>query len=111
MFAQLVRLQYKSWQSNPKYHYIKLSTKKENTIWKIFSTYEVKPTIDYLQSNFNSNETHQKFIDLIKKRSTHNFQTEVNITDKIITLSTCNNIGNKRVVVHAKLINLEKKQK
>ena len=109
MFGQLPRVLGKSWQSNPNYHYIKLSTKKTNTIWKIFSVYEVAPTIDYLQSNFNSNETYKKFISLIKNRSSYDFKTEVNTDDKIITLSTCNNIGNKRVVVHAKLINLENK--
>ncbi|MBR3161355.1 MAG: class B sortase [Bacilli bacterium] len=109
MFGQLPRVLGKSWQSNPNYHYIKLSTKKTNTIWKIFSVYEVSPTIDYLQSNFNSNETYKKFISLIKNRSSYDFKTEVNTDDKIITLSTCNNIGNKRVVVHAKLINLENK--
>lgn len=109
MFGQLPRVLGKSWQSNPNYHYIKLSTKKTNSIWKIFSVYEITPTIDYLQSNFNSIDTYQQFINLIKNRSAYNFQTEVTITDKIITLSTCNNIGNKRVVVHAKLINLENK--
>lgn len=110
MFGQLPNLLTKSWQSNKKYHYIKLSTKKTNTIWKIFSVYEIKPTVDYLQSNFNSIRTYQEFLDLIKKRSSYNFNTELNTDDKIITLSTCNNIGNKRVVVHAKLINLEKKE-
>ena len=109
MFGQLPKVLRKSWQSNPNYHYIKLSTKKTNTIWKIFSVYEITPTIDYLQSKFNSTETYNDFINLIKNRSSFDFQTEVNINDKIITLSTCNNIGNKRVVVHAKLINLEKK--
>ena len=109
MFGQLPRVLRKNWQSNQNYHYIKLSTKKTNTIWKIFSTYEIEPTIDYLQTIFNSTETYNQFINLIKKRSTYNFETEVEIDDKIITLSTCNNTGNKRVVVHAKLINLEKK--
>lgn len=110
MFGQLPHVLSKNWQSNKNYHYIKLSTKKTNTIWKIFSVYEIKPTIDYLQSNFNSTETYNNFLELIKKRSAYNFNTELNVDDKIITLSTCNNIGNKRVVVHAKLINLEEKE-
>ena len=110
MFGQLPRLLNKSWLSNKKYHYIKLSTKKTNTIWKIFSVYEVYPTIDYLQSNYNSMDKYKSFLNLIKKRSAYNFNTKLKTTDKIITLSTCNNIGNKRMVVHAKLINLEKKE-
>ena len=109
MFGQLPRVLGKSWQSNPNYHYVKLSTKKTNTIWKIFSVYEITPTIDYLQSKFNSIDTYNEFLTLIKNRSTFDFNTNIDTNDKIITLSTCNNIGNKRVVVHAKLINLEKK--
>ncbi len=109
MFGQLPRVLGKSWQSNPNYHYIKLSTKKTNTIWQIFSVYEIIPTIDYLQSRFYSDELYNEFLKLIKNRSEFDFKTDVNTDDKIITLSTCNNIGNKRVVVHAKLINLEKK--
>ena len=109
MFGQLPRTLYKNWQSNPNYHYIKLSTKTTNTIWKVFSTYEITPTIDYLQSNFNSTENYENFLNLLKNRSAFDFKTELNTSDKIITLSTCNNTGNKRVVVHAKLINLEKK--
>ena len=110
MFGQLPHVLSRNWQSNKNYHYIKLSTKKTNTIWKIFSVYEIKPTVDYLQSNFNSIDTYKKFLELIKNRSFYNFNTDLNVDDKIITLSTCNNIGNKRVVVHAKLINLEEKE-
>ena len=109
MFGQLPRILKKSWQSNSKYHYVKLSTKKNNTIWKVFSVYEISPTTDYLQSTFNSTETYDKFLQTLKNRSSYNFNTKVNKEDKIITLSTCNNIGNKRVVLHAKLISLEKK--
>ncbi|MEE3344203.1 MAG: class B sortase [Bacilli bacterium] len=109
MFGQLPRVLKKSWQSNKNNHYIKLSTKKTNTIWKVFSTYEIVPTTDYLQSIFYSNETYNNFLQKIKNRSTYNFNTNVKYEDKIITLSTCNNSGTKRVVVHAKLVNLEKK--
>ena len=41
----------------------------------------------------------------------YDYQVDPNLsyTDKIITLSTCDDIGTKRVVVHAKLINIENK--
>ena len=110
MFGQIPNLLYKNWQNHEGYHYIKLSTKKTNTIWQVFSTYEIKPTIDYLQSIFNSTDNYEKFLTLIKNRSNYNYNVEVTYEDKIITLSTCNNAGNKRVVVHAKLINLEYKK-
>jgi len=37
-------------------------------------------------------------------RSKYNFNASVNEGDKILTLSTCDNTGNKRIVMQAKLI-------
>ncbi len=109
MFGQLPKVLNSNWQSNKNYHYIKLSTKKTNSIWQIFSVYKIKPTTDYLQSIFNSMDTYNKFLKTIKKRSSYNFNVDVSTTDKIITLSTCDDTGTKRVAVHAKLINIEEK--
>ncbi len=109
MFGQLPYLLKERWQSNPNYHYIKLSTYKTNTIWQIFSVYKITPTTDYLQSNFYSEQTYENFLNTIKNRSSYNFQTEITSQDKIITLSTCDDTGNKRVAVHAKLIKMETK--
>jgi sortase B len=109
MFGQLPYLTGNNWLSNPNNFYIKLSTRKENTIWQIFSVYKIEPTIDYLQVRFYSAENYQKFLNTIKNRSSHNFNVDVTYKDKIITLSTCDDTGTKRVVVHGKLISLEKK--
>lgn len=110
MFGQLPFLLRKGWFNNPNSHYIKLSTKTTNTIWQIFSVYKIKPTTDYLQSNFNSIETYQEFLNTIKSRSEQKFDIPLDYTDKIITLSTCDDIGTKRVVIHAKLIKIEDKK-
>ena len=109
MFGQLPYLLKNNWQSNENNHYIKLSTKTENSIWKIFSVYKIDPTIDYLQVRFYSQETYQKFLNTLKNRSAYNFNTEITVKDNIITLSTCDDTGTKRVAVHAKLISTEKK--
>lgn len=109
MFGTIPNLLNKNWFSNKNNHYIKLSTKTTNTIWQIFSVYKIKPTTDYLKTKFNSTKTYQEFLNTIKNRSTYNFNLELNYTDKIITLSTCDDIGTKRVVVHAKLIKIESK--
>lgn len=109
MFGQLPYLLRDSWQKNNNNHYIKLATKKHNSIWQIFSVYKVAPTTDYLQVRFYSAENYQKFLNTIKNRSAYNFSTEVTEKDRIITLSTCDDTGTKRVVVHAKLIKAEKK--
>ena len=97
-----------SWQNNSNNHFIKLSTPSVNSIWKIFSVYTITPEIYYLKTVF-SDEEFQEFIDTIKNRSIYNFNTDVTINDKILTLSTCDNTGQKRVVVHAKLVKSDEK--
>ena len=37
------------------------------------------------------------------------FYRQIDDNDKILTLSTCDNTGTKRVAVHAKMINIEYK--
>lgn len=109
MFGSLPKLLNKNWFANKNNHYIKLSTKNTNTIWQIFSVYKIAPTTDYLQARFNSTTYYQEFLDTLKNRSEYKFDLNLNYTDKIITLSTCDNTGTKRVAIHAKLINIESK--
>jgi len=109
MFGTIPHLLNKNWFANKNNHYIKLSTKNTNSIWQIFSVYKIEPTTDYLQTKFNSTTNYQNFLDKLKNRSTYNFNIDLNYTDKIITLSTCDDIGTKRVAIHAKLIKIESK--
>ena len=41
---------------------------------------------------------------MIKDRSIYDFNVELDANDKILTLSTCSNGNDQRLVVHAKLI-------
>lgn len=109
MFGSIPYMLNKNWFQKANNHYIKLSTKTTNSIWQIFSVYKIEPTTDYLQSGFNSTTLYQEFLDKIKNRSSYNFDLPINYTDKIITLSTCDDTGTKRIAVHAKLINIESK--
>lgn len=109
MFGQIPYLLKNTWQSNPNNYYIKLSTKTTNSVWQIFSVYQTKPTTDYLQVKFNNIETYSTFVETLKNKSSYNFNTEITAEDKIITLSTCDDTGTKRIAVHAKLIKIESK--
>lgn len=102
MFGSLKDTLKSSWQSNKDNYIIKISTEKENSIWQIFSVYKIATTSDYLQTTFTDNEF-ESFINLIKGRSSYNFETNVTNEDKVLTLSTCYN-DNDKMVVHAKLI-------
>lgn len=106
MFGSLKNVLKNGWLDNTKNHVIKLSTENENTLWQVFSIYTIPETSDYLEINFNNDENFIKFSDMIKKRSIHDFKTDISASDTILTLSTCYKI-NDRIVLHAKLIKKE----
>ena len=108
MFGSLKNIFKSDWLNDQDNYVIFISTEKENTMWQVFSTYRIKTTSDYLRINFQNDNDYQNFLDMITKRSEHNFNTPINTNDNILTLSTCYN-NEKKVVLHAKLIKYQKK--
>ena len=108
MFGSIPNMLYNGYLSNSSNYYIKISTPTSNSVWKVFSIYTVDPQTYYLKTNFKS-EPYSKFLSTLKSRSIYNFGIDVSENDKILTLSTCDNTGTKRVAVHAKMINIEYK--
>lgn len=103
IFGSLKKIVDSSWYENSSNYTIYISTPKENTLWQVFSVYKIPNETYYLISKFGSEESHQKFINIMLDRSIHNFNTQVTTKDKILTLSTCWN-HDVKVVLHAKLI-------
>ena len=83
---------------------ITFNTPNENMKFQIFSIYTIPTTNDYLDITFPTTDAYQSYIDLVKGRSIYDFNIEVTTGDKILTLSTCANGNDKRLVIHAKLI-------
>lgn len=110
MFGSLSKVLKSSWYNNKDNHIIRLSTDTENTLWQIFSVYKIPEESYYITTNFNNNEEYNKFLNTIKQRSIHNFNTNLDTNDKILTLSTCYS-DTERTVVHAKLIKRSPKQR
>ena len=108
MFGSLRNVVKKNWYNNPDNYIVKLSTETENTLWQVFSTYQIKTTNDYLQTTFSTSEEYLTFLNMLKNRSIHNYNVDLTADDKIVTLSTCHNETDK-IVLHAKLIKKEKK--
>ena len=104
MFGSLKKVLNKDWQQNKRNLKIKLITEKKKYTYKVFSTYSIEPEEYYLTTAFNKKEDYYKFLSTIKKRSNYDYKTLVNKTDKVLTLSSCIGRGEKRVVLHAKLI-------
>ena len=106
MFGGMRNVFKKDWLKNKNNHIIKLTTKSSKQLWRVFSIYKTKPEEYYITTDFNSDNEYNKFIDIIKGRSEYNFNTNVSINDRILTLSSCYSKG-IRMVVHAKLISSE----
>ncbi len=108
MFGSIPSMLNSSYLKNSDNYYIKISTPTSNSVWKVFSIYTIVPEIYYLKTNFIS-ESYENFLNTIKSRSVYDFGMGVTIDDKVLTLSTCDNTGTKRVAVHAKMISIEYK--
>lgn len=103
MFGSLSKTLKSNWYNNKDNHIIRLSTESENTMWQIFSVYKIPEESYYITTNFNTDSEYETFLNTIKERSIHNFNTTLTVKDKILTLSTCYS-DTERTVVHAKLI-------
>lgn len=108
MFGTLRKVLNNGWINNTNNYVIKISTEKENNLWQIFSIYHIPTTNDYLQTEFKDEREYQRFLNILKNRSNHNFNTSITSNDTILTLSTCYN-DSEKMVVHAKLIKKQKK--
>lgn len=103
MFGSLSKTLKSNWYQNKDNHIIKISTPYENSLWQIFSIYTIEAESYYITTDFVSDDEYLKFLSTLKSRSKHNFNTSLNSSDTIITLSTCYS-DNVRTVVHAKKI-------
>ena len=104
MFGTLSNVFKEEWLSNKENYYINVSTLNNNMVWEVFSTYTIEKEEYYIQSNFSSDEEYISFLNTIKNRSTYKYDVNISKEDKILTLSTCTNVGEGRTVLHAKLI-------
>ncbi len=101
MFNNLKRALNNKWKKED--HTITLKTKETETKYEIFSTYVIEPEEYYIQTEFND-INYKNFINKIKERSVYNYNIDTESIKSVLTLSTCDGSGNKRIVVHAKEI-------
>lgn len=106
MFGSLSRVLKDEWREEENNLVIEFDNLTTNMKWRIFSIYQVKKTSDYIQTEFQDDHSFIEFIEMISERSLYDFGIPVTKNDHILTLSTCAN-HNKRLVVHAVLINEE----
>ena len=104
MFGSLKDTLKSSWYKKEKNQYITFDTENNHNKWRIFSMYTINVISDYLVTEFESDASYANFLTRLKERSIYDFGVELDVTDKILTLSTCHSDGSKRLVIHAKLM-------
>ncbi len=92
------------WQANKDNYVIWLSTPTENFLYQIFAVYVVPAENLYLMQNFESPEQKAEWLSIMKSRNIAPVDVSVTPSDQILTLSTCLDDHDNRVVIQAKLI-------
>lgn len=108
MFSSLKNVLNKNWYDDEGNLKINLITENDSYSYQVFSVYKIKKEEYYLQTSFKNDVMYLRFIETLKKRSIKNFDIDVTEQDKILTLSTCANDNDYRIVLHAKKININK---
>lgn len=103
MFGSLKNILNDDWHNEEENKYVTFVTENDNSIYEVFSVYQVADEDYYITTDFKDNEFND-FIKTIKSRSKFDFGVDVNENDNILTLSTCANNNKYRVVLHAKKI-------
>ena len=100
MFGTLYNALKEEWYNNETNKTILLITEKEVELYEVFSVYEVKNEEYYITTNF-TDDSYKEFLETIKNRSIHDFNTKIDTSKNIITLSTCSGNDKYRTVLHA----------
>ena len=104
MFGSLKNILSPDWYNNEANKYVSLITEQGNMIYEVFSVYQIEREDYYIQTSFIDNTGYESFLETITNRSVKNFNVPLTVDDTILTLSTCANDNEYRVVLHAKLI-------
>ena len=105
MFGSLKNILSDSWYQNEDNYKILLATENGIYYYQVFATYTIEVEDYYISTSFSDDLEFETFVKRLKFRSIYPYKVDVYKDDKILTLSTCNGDGKKRVVLHAKLIN------
>lgn len=103
MFGSLKKVFEDEWISNEENNYVTFANLEGTGIYKIFSAFVVNDehVSSYLETDFSSEESFKSYLKKIKNSSNQKFDTDIENTEKIITLYTCYGMNNQRLLVFA----------
>ena len=107
MFGELSKVLRKEWYSKDDNLNITFITPDKKTTYKVFSIYKIEAEDYYINTEFSTDKDFDTFVKVLKNRSLIKLNVDVNNPSQIITLSTCYDNGNIRLVVHAIKVNEE----
>ena len=80
---------------------ITIITEQKRMKYKVFSSYKEKPNVTSIVPGLNDAKSYQDYITRMKQKTTVKYNIEPSAENKMITLSTCDISGKKRLIVHA----------
>lgn len=105
MFGSLKNILNDDWYNNRENLKIYFYTENENNIYEVFSVYQIKAEDYYIKTEFESDENFIEFVTTLQNRSKVDFGIQVTQEDTILTLSTCAESNEERIVLHARKTN------
>ena len=103
LFAELYKLFGSEWQGNSRNNDIILATPEGERHYKVFSIYHTDDQDKYIRTSFKKLSDYEDYLKHSYERSEHKFKIKPKVTDRILTLSTCNLKEGSRTVVQAVL--------
>lgn len=104
MFGSLKNILEPEWYEKEENLQVTFITEKGTQIYQVFSIYQIEKETYYTNNSFSNDEEYINFLNELESRSEVDFNIELDKQDEILTLSTCANDNNYRVVLHAKRI-------
>lgn len=103
LFAELYKIFGAEWQGNPVNNDIILATPEGERHYKVFSIYHTNDQDNYIRTSFKTLSDYEEYLKHAYERTEHDFGIKPTVTDRILTLSTCNIKEGSRTVVQAVL--------
>ena len=107
MFSNLQYYLDENFCANPNHKYFNFITKSTKYLAEVFSVYKISSNKVDLPNTFTTLTDFEETINGWKNNSIYDFQTDINLSDNILSLYTCDNNTSYRIILHAKLIPLK----
>lgn len=107
MFGELSKVLRNEWYTNEDNLNITFVTPEAKYTFRVFSIYKIEAEDYYINTKFNNDKDFSEFVTTIKDRSLYKLNTETENISQVLTLSTCYDNYDMRLVVHAAMINKE----